>query len=200
MKKLKILAFLSIGISISFNAYCQKLNSDSLFSIVVEPIDNITKAIKDGKYTYVCPSIVEKNVKLQKVMGSKRIYFVPMNEHQYFSFRDVEKYLSKLDLILCEDAPNYLLGAMIILSKDKIPVSLKNKQFVALELNKSSIFTVANDSNNYLLRVDMRYVGTNHDRCELLFVQFNPIELNDECWPDGYESMSYKWVFLAEKP
>ena len=152
----------------------------NIFSVVVDPINNISTAIEKGNYNYVYYWINEKHVPLQKVAGSKRIYFVPVTEEVNTGYE--ESYVNKFGLTLCKNAPNYLAGAMAILSENKIPAELKSKDFVAVENNLSSIFK-DDDSDRCFL-----YVSRVGYRRLLLIIL------------DGLWGVGHNWMFLAEKP
>jgi hypothetical protein len=152
-----------------------------LFSVVVDPINNIALAIEKGSYTDVYNWINEERVPLIEVAGAKRIYFVPVTEN--VNTGDEEAYVNKFGLTLCKSAPNYLAGAMAAIPEAKLPAELAGKDFVAAENAESSVFQ-DEDGRRCFLDV-CRDVG----RRELSLV-----DVVDDWGADG------DWLFLAEKP
>lgn len=154
-----------------------------LFSVVVDPINNIALAIEKGNYDSVYDWISNDHsrVPLTEAEGPKRIYFVPVTEN--VNTGDEEAYVNKFGLTLCKSAPNYLSGAMAAIPENKLPAELAGKDFVAAENAESSVFQ-DRDGDRCFLCV---YRRDGRRRLSLVSV--------DVRWSAGSD-----WVFLAEKP
>ncbi len=109
----------------------------NFFSMMVNPINNFAKAIKKGNYRIVF--VKEENTLYDKsfkeVARKKLVYFVPVTTYldDNVYARD---YLAQFGLVPCQKGPNYLLGAMTLLSEDKMPDELKDKILVAMGADK----------------------------------------------------------------
>jgi hypothetical protein len=152
-----------------------------LFSVVVDPINNIALAIEKGNYNDVYNWINEQHVPLTEAAGAKRIYFVPVTEN--VNTGDEEAYVNKFGLTLCKSAPNYLAGAMAAIPENKLPSELAGKDFVAAENVESSVFQDEGGSRCFL------YVSRYDGERKLYLVSV-----------DGDWNAGRGWVFLAEKP
>jgi hypothetical protein len=170
---------------------CQKLGEQlanreafkntTFFSVVVDPINNIEEGKKIGHYDSIYDHISQKTIPLQKAIGAKRIYFVPVNE-RVEEGRETE-FLAKFGKRPVTNAPNYLLGAMAKLEEKDLPENLKLKDFVAVSSDEKEAFS---DRGGYpcFLACNRSDGGR-----ELLMVKL------------VYEwHLNHGWVFLAEDP
>ncbi len=149
------------------------------FSVVVEPLNDILEGKKVGHYDSIYDWITGKPVPLQKAEGTKRIYFVPVNE-RVPEGKEAE-FLAKYGKKSVTNAPNYLLGAMAKLEEKDLPKKLKGKDFVAVSSEESGVFVLDVD-NRCFLRC-YRYDGERGLNVVKLAVDWNP---------------DRGWVFLAE--
>lgn len=91
----------------------REVKHKKLLYMDVVPLNNIRKAIIKGKYTSVDPDI-EKEVKLKKAIGSKRVYFVPVVKE--VKPKGEEAYVNEYGVTLCKNSRNFLLGLMCRMS------------------------------------------------------------------------------------
>lgn len=151
-----------------------------LFSAIITPCNNLSEAIKKGGYDGgVYDHITEQTVPLTPAEGAKRVYFLPVKRN--VDIGQEEAYVNEFGLTLCKNAPNYLLGAMVQLSEDKLPDSLKGKDLVAAD---SSVFRDKNGDRCFLYA--FRSAG---------WRSLGLVDLGYWGWGIG----NY-WVFLAERP
>lgn len=157
---------------------------NDLFSVVVEPINNLKEGIDKGHYTSVYDWISNDHsrIPLTETTGGKRIYFVPVTEN--VNTGEEEAYVNKFGLTLCKKAPNYLLGAMSALPENKLPENLKGKDIVAAENEAASVFQARRGRRCFL------HAHRSGDRRLLALVSAG-------IW---YAVAVRGWVFLAEKP
>ncbi|MEO5646074.1 MAG: hypothetical protein ABIO57_03350 [Candidatus Paceibacterota bacterium] len=154
-----------------------------LYSVVVDPINNIALAIEKGNYDSVYDWISDDHdrIPLLEAAGAKRIYFVPVTEN--VDSGDEEAYVNKFGLTLCKSAPNYLTGAMAAVPENKLPAELAGKDFVAAENAESSVFQGKDGRRCFLC------VSRDDGRRRLSLVVV-----------DGHWFADVDWMFLAEKP
>lgn len=120
----------------------------NFFSVVVDPINDIEDGKKVGHYDVIYYHITSKTVPLQKAQGSKRIYFVPVNE-RVEQGKEAE-FLAKFGKRPVTNAPNYLLGAMAKLEEKDLPDHLKFKDFVAVSSDEKEVFSDHNGNRCFL--------------------------------------------------
>ena len=116
----------------------ENLKNTKFFSIEVEPINDIEEGKKTGHYDSIYDHISSKTVPLQKAIGKKRIYFIPVNE-RVEQGKEAE-FLAKYGKRPVTNAPNYLLGAMTKLQKKDLPDRLKRKDIIAVSSDKKEVF------------------------------------------------------------
>lgn len=113
---------------------------NGLFSVIIDPVNSIETALETGRFNSVSRWILEdyNRVPLVQTTERKRIYFVPMIDS--VSSGKEELYVSKFNLVLCENTPNYLLGAMVNLKERDLPEELDGKGIIAIDRNTNTVF------------------------------------------------------------
>lgn len=148
-----------------------------LFSVVVSPVNDIGTAIKKGDYSRVNEKV--NGISLVEAIGSKRLYFLPISED--VAYGEEEAYANKHGLTLCKESPNYLFGAMALLTEARIPKMLDGNDFVSIENG----FSYFQDQCGYPCAVRVR-------RRE------GVRELDTICLK-GCLKASDKWILITEK-
>jgi hypothetical protein len=144
----------------------------NLASFVISPINSIDQAIKTGGFSRVDKKIV---LRAQATI-SRRIYFLPIMEH--VDAGQEEAYANTFGLMLCRKSPNYLLGAMVFISKHLLLSKCPGGQFIAAEKR-----AFPKKGSRSFLRV------SHHNGKRVL----------DSVTTDGGWSGAIGWYMLAEK-
>lgn len=148
------------------------------FSKIVSPISNLEDAKVKGNYTWIYDLMTPEHIQLnQAKLPAKEVFLVPVTET--ITSDEIVSYLAKQGMKPCENAPEYLLGLMVVTPESELPEELKRKDFVAA--NSASVFAVSDGSRCFLR------VGRLDGYRELSLVGL------DGSW-DGVSG----WVFLAE--
>jgi hypothetical protein len=110
-------------------------NRNDFWSCVVRPINFLREGLELGYYDKVDKAeINEQNIQLQATEGNKRIYVVSFSRKEINSWQyqsDCTGALEALGLRPCEYGPNYLLGLIARLGKNRLPIYPPCKQLVA---------------------------------------------------------------------
>ena len=150
-------------------------------SWMVEPMDDVEKALKQGHYTDHYGFITNKTVKLPKAEGKKRLYVVPF--YRNIGEKEYATLLAEHNLKPCKNGPSYLAGLMAQVPESEMPEELKGKYIVAAEPdNKNSVFQ---DECGFRCFLFVLRHGGAHRLLGLAFIDFGD-------W-GGF------WAFLAEE-
>lgn len=158
---------------------------NKIFSMIVSPCNNLAEGISNGNYDAVYDQITEQTISLAPVEGEKKVIFLPVREE--VKTGDEELYVNKFGYQLCKFSPNYLLGSITQLSKNKFPDSLKGKILVAAEKASASVFLTKQSNFEYFLCMKEEE-SSNYRQLVML-----PLYGNWPPPPDG------NYVFLCEE-
>ena len=144
----------------------------------IQPVNTAETGIAQGHYTDHYRFITNETVPVEPAKGPKNLHLVcfdrTIGEMEYVELLRAEGKQP------CRNGPAYLLGLMVAVPEDQMPVELRNKDLVAAEPdNKASVFTDGVGFRCFL------YVNRDGARREL------------DLFGVGRE-WSGRWAFLAE--